>query len=92
VRHIPTLIASVQRSRSGRQILLSTHSRDLIAEEGIGLNEVVILEPGAEGTGVRLADEYPDVIHMVEGGVPLSDVLVPQTSPPGIEQLALFGD
>ncbi len=91
VRHIPTLIASVQRSRSGRQILLSTHSRDLIAEEGIGLNEVVILEPSTEGTTVRLADKYPNVIRMVEGGVPLSDVLVPQTSPPGIEQLALFG-
>jgi predicted ATPase len=92
VRHIPTLLASVQRSRAGRQILLSTHSRDLIAEEGIGLNEVVILEPGNEGTTVRLAAEYPDIINMVEGGVPLSDVLVPRTSPEGVEQLSLFGD
>jgi hypothetical protein len=92
VRHIPTLLASVQRSRAGRQILLSTHSRDLIAEEGIGLNEVVILEPGNEGTTVRLAAEYPDIINMIEGGVPLSDVLVPRTSPEGIEQLSLFGN
>jgi predicted ATPase len=90
VRHIPSLFASVQRKRGGRQILVSTHSRDLIAEDGIGLNEVLILEPGAEGTGVKLASEYPDIQILVDGGVPLSEVLVPRTSPPGIEQLSLF--
>jgi predicted ATPase len=90
VRHIPSLFASVQRKRGGRQILVSTHSRDLLAEEGIGLNEVLVLEPGAEGTKVKLAAEYPDITHLVDGGISLSDVLVPRTSPPGVEQLALF--
>ena len=90
VRHIPSLFASVQRKRGGRQILVSTHSRDLLAEEGIGLNEVLILEPGAEGTKVKLAAQYPDIAHLVDGGISLSDVLVPRTSPPGVEQLALF--
>jgi predicted ATPase len=90
VRHIPSLFASVQRKRGGRQIIVSTHSRDLLAEEGIGLNEVLILEPGVEGTQVKLAAEYPDIARLVDGGISLSDVLVPRTSPPGVEQLALF--
>lgn len=90
VRHIPSLFASVQHKRGGRQILVSTHSRDLIAEESIGLNEVLILEPGTEGTSIKLASEYPDITELVEGGISLSDVLIPRTSPPGIEQLALF--
>jgi predicted ATPase len=91
VRHIPSLFASVQRKRGGRQILVSTHSKDLIAEEGIGLNEVLILEPAREGTQVRLASEFPDIADLVDGGVPLSDVLIPRTSPPRVEQLSLFG-
>lgn len=90
VRHIPTLFASVQQKRGGRQILVSTHSRELIADEGIGLDEVMILEPGAEGTKVKLASEYPEVAALVEGGLSLSEVLIPRTSPPGVEQLALF--
>lgn len=90
VRHIPALFASVQYKRGGRQILVSTHSRELIAEEGIGLNEVLILEPGAEGTKVKLASEYPEIATLVEGGISLSEVLIPRTSPPGVEQLALF--
>lgn len=90
VRHIPSLFASVQRKRGGRQIIVSTHSRELIAEDGIGLNEVLILEPTNEGTRVKLASEYPDIQHLVDGGLPLSEVLVPRTSPPGIEQLSLF--
>jgi predicted ATPase len=92
VRHIPTLFANVQSSGVGRQILVSTHSRELVADEGIGLDEVLILEPGPEGTSVQLASTFDDLVDLVTGGVPLSDVLVPRTSPEGVEQLALFGD
>jgi predicted ATPase len=37
VRYIPQMLARVQR-RSGRQILISTHSTDLLQDEGIGLS------------------------------------------------------
>lgn len=40
VRSIPQMLARVQR-RSGRQILISTHSSDLLRDEGIGLDEVL---------------------------------------------------
>lgn len=89
VRHIPRLFANVQRS-GGRQILVSTHSRDLLSDESIGLDEVLVLEPSREGTKVRRADEYEDIRTLIGGGLSLSEVLLPRTSPAGVEQLALF--
>jgi len=89
VRHIPTLFANVQRS-GGRQIVVSTHSRDLLADESIGLDEVLVLEPSREGTTVHLAQEYEEVRMLLGGGLSLSDALLPRTSPEHVEQLALF--
>ena len=89
MRHIPGLFANVQRS-GGRQIVVSTHSRDLLADESIGLDEVLVLEPSREGTTVNRAEEYEQVRLLVGGGLSLSDALLPQTSPEGIQQLALF--
>lgn len=89
VRHIPRLFASVQRG-GGRQIIVSTHSRDLFSDEGIGLDEVLILGPSGEGTTIRRAIDYDDMESLVGGGLSLSEALLPRTSPEGIEQLALF--
>jgi len=89
VRHIPRLFANVQRTR-GRQIVVSTHSRDLLADESIGLDEVLVLEPSREGTKVRRASEYEEIQTLVGGGLSLSDVLLPKTSPVGVDQLTLF--
>ena len=49
VRFIPQMFGAFQR-RSGRQALISIHSPDLLRDEGIGLDEVLVLEPHQEGT------------------------------------------
>ncbi len=54
VRYLPQMFARVQR-RTGRQIIMSTHSPDLLRDEGIGLDEVLLLRPRAEGTDVQPA-------------------------------------
>lgn len=91
VRHIPQMFARIQR-RTGRQVIVSTHSSDLLQDEGIGLDEVLLLEPGDEGTSVRVARESPDVESLVGGGLTIAEVVLPQTRPEKVEQLALFGD
>ena len=48
VRFIPQMFARIQR-RSGRQVLTSTHSPDLLRDDGIGLNEVLLLSPEMRG-------------------------------------------
>jgi len=79
----------VQRT-GGRQIVISTHSHDLLADESIGFDEVLVLAPGREGTTVKPAAQYEEVRVLADGGLSLSEVLLPQTSPSGVEQLALF--
>ena len=90
VRFIPLLFASVQR-RTGRQTIVSTHSPDLLRDEGIGLDEVLLLEPSDEGTSVKLASEFEDVVKLLEGGLDLPETILPRTSPARVRQLALFG-
>jgi predicted ATPase len=53
IRYLPQMFARIQR-RSGRQIIASTHSTDLL-REGVGSNEVVLLSPSQEGTTARIA-------------------------------------
>ena len=91
VRHIPQMLARMQRRR-GRQILVSSHSAELLRDEGIGLDEVLILEPGPEGTGIRTAESYQDMKILVEGGLSLADAVIPHTRPQHAHQLSLFGD
>jgi predicted ATPase len=89
VRRIPQMFARIQR-RLARQIVVSTHSTELLQDEGIGLDEVLLLEPAAEGTVVRPASAFSDVRDLLEGGISLGDAIVPRTRPRNVEQLALF--
>jgi len=91
VRVLPQMLARVQR-RTGRQIFFSTHSPDLLRDEGIGLDEVLLLAPGAEGTDVTPAGSHQDIRDLLEGGLSLADVVIPRTRPERAGQLSLFGD
>jgi predicted ATPase len=89
IRRLPGLIFRLQRKRK-RQIFISTHSWDLLSQKGIGGEEVIMLEPGQEGTEARLASGDSEVRHLLEGGLSIADAALPRTGPPGLGQLALF--
>jgi predicted ATPase len=91
VRVLPQMFARVQRL-TGRQIFISTHSPDLLRDEGIGLDEVLLFVPEAEGTRVTAADSQQDILDLLNGGLSLADVVIPKTRPEKVEQLSLFGD
>lgn len=91
VRFLPQMFARVQR-RTGRQIILSTHAPDLLRDDGIGLDEVLLLRPGAEGTEVKPASTFQDVQDLLQGGLTLDEAVIPKTRPEQAEQLTLFGD
>lgn len=90
VRHLPRFFARIQH-QSGRQILISTHSPDLLRDEGIGLDEVLLLVPGREGTNVQLASRMEDIRDLLDGGLSLPEVILPRTEPGNALQLSLFG-
>jgi len=90
VRHVAQMFARVRR-HTGRQILVSTHSHDLLQDEGIGLDEVLLLEPGAEGSLVHSAGSIEDIRLMLEGGVSMADAVIPRTRPEKVHQMIMFG-
>ncbi|MCR4410971.1 MAG: AAA family ATPase [Thermoguttaceae bacterium] len=91
VRHIPQMFARMQR-RTGRQVFLSTHSPDMLRDRGIGLDEVLLLQPSREGTTVRPAGQIDQSRQLLKEGLTLADIVIPHTRPERAEQLTVFGD
>lgn len=80
IRHIPRMIARLGR-KTGRQVLLSTHSADLLSDEGIAPEEVLLLEPSEEGTEVRVAQEDEQVRDLLKGGATMPKPCCPGLLP-----------
>ncbi|MBI5762994.1 MAG: AAA family ATPase [Planctomycetes bacterium] len=89
IRIIPQLLARLQR-RVSRQVIVSTHSPELLSDSGIGLDEVLLLVPEGEGTVVRVASEIKEVSNLLKGGLTIAEAVLPHTKPRNIEQLMLF--
>jgi len=89
VKRLPSLFFRLQRRRK-RQVLISTHSGELLSDKGIGGEEVIILTPDREGTKAELASSSPDVQAPLEAGVAIADVVLPRTVPDRLGQLELF--
>jgi len=91
VRFVPSMMARAGR-KEGRQVLVSTHSRDLLSDEGIAPQEIVMLEPTNDGTKAYLASVDPEIVAMQTAGLRVGDSALPRTAPRHAEQLALFGE
>jgi predicted ATPase len=89
VRRLPGLIHRLQRQRK-RQVIITTHSADLLSDLGVGGEEVLLLEPGQDGTRVSTASSKADVKALLESGISVADAALPKTMPSHIEQLDLF--
>lgn len=85
------MFARIQR-RTGRQLIMSTHSSDPLRGDGIGKDEVLLLVPGREGTEVKALDTLAQVDELLSGGLSVADIVMPATRPEKAEQLALFAD
>ncbi len=89
VRHLPQMFARIQR-KGARQVLLSTHSPDLLHDEGIGLDEVFLLIPENEGTAMRSARSIAEIETLLRNGSTLGETVFPLTRPKDVGQLNLF--
>jgi predicted ATPase len=89
VRRLPSLIHRIQRKRK-RQIFISTHSFELLSDEGISGDEILMLVPSQEGTQIYSASSRPDIRALLESGLSAADAVLPHTEPPDLEQLELF--
>lgn len=86
---IPALIYKLQKPKK-RQVLITTHSMDLLSDRGISLDEILLLSPSVEGTVVNAASSVPEIKAMLEGGMTPASAVLPRTKPKDINQLTLF--
>ena len=97
VRKLPQLLAELQEEIrkmkrqslddfEPRQLLVSTHSDELLRDRGIGANEVLLIKPDKEGAVLEEPDP-DDRIALRNSELTAADVLLPKSGPSG--QLAL---
>ena len=86
VRQLPTILSRVRRS-GGPQVLLTTHSNEVLEDPGLGKDEVVVLKPGEEGTEAHPATVEPDIQELLDSGLSLAQILSPRTEPPAVQEL-----
>ncbi|MES2296218.1 MAG: AAA family ATPase [Pseudomonadota bacterium] len=88
VARLPQMVERINRLRRvKRQVLISTHSEDLLGDKGIAAEEVLRLEPGKDGTRVLNSDESER--DMIRHGLSVAEAILPKSAPKNIAQLLL---
>jgi len=89
VRRLARVIYRFQKAKV-RQVLVSTHSYELVSDKGIGAEEVVMLQPSKEGTKVTVAKDNRQIKTLLEEGANVAEAVLPATEPKDARQLELF--
>lgn len=87
IRMLPTVLARAQRTTSA-QIILTTHSPELLQDEGIRGDEVLVLRPTADGTEGEILSADTEAKVLLDSGLNVAEVALPLTEPPEIGGLA----
>lgn len=88
VKKLAAFIHKAQSSSGGRQVILSTHSADVLADPGISAEEILLIEPSKEGSLVKSGASIKQIKSLIESGIPASEAALPVTES---SQLQLFG-
>ncbi|MFH0867633.1 MAG: AAA family ATPase [Bacteroidota bacterium] len=87
ISKIGSLIFQIQKQKK-RQVILTSHSSDLLNDKGIRLDEIVILEPNNEGTKADIASGIKEVKLMLSTGMSPAAAILPRTKPKNVNQLS----
>ncbi len=88
VMKLPALMYRLQQQKK-RQIMLSTHSADLLSDKGIGGEEVLLLVPSSEGTKVYPASSMKEIRNLLERGMTPGEAILPRIAPADAFQLTM---
>jgi len=91
VKQLPGIMARVMR-KNKRQLLISTHSFELLADPGIALEETVLLKPEKEGSVAVTASDDQSSIEMSRQGMSVAEIVLPMAAPRDAVQLSLRFD
>lgn len=90
VSQFATLIAGTRLYRQ-QQVLVTTHSTSLLAEQGIAGTEVLVLTPTKAETKAELASEITHVQRLLQAGFTAGEVLLSGAGPQHAHRLSLLG-
>lgn len=88
VRQLAPFISRAQRAAGGRQAFISTHSDELMGDEGIGPNEILLVRTVAEGSEVVYGADIKEIREALDAGLTAAEVVMPMTAKEQIEQFA----
>ena len=89
VAQFPEFIAKIQRvKKGGRQVFITTHSYDILSNEGIAPEEVLLLTNSPEGTEVEVLTNVEKAKNILAAGFSMADVVMPLTKPWSIESMS----
>jgi predicted ATP-dependent endonuclease of OLD family len=87
VRCLPQMIERVHKHRKvKRQVIISTHSEEMLSDKGISADEVLRLEPSNDGTLLKSPNDIREERDLLESGLSVGEVVMPKTSPEGMDQ------
>lgn len=91
VRQLAPLIHRLQKTKSGkRQVIISTHSEELLRHRSIEPVEVLVLEPTKDGsTAIIPASTDEAIAALLQGGMSMADAVMPRTEAHDANQLLL---
>ncbi len=88
VQKLAEIIHFMQKRKSGkRQVIISTHSFDLLNTNGIDSSEIIILKPVKEGTTAQNANKMENIEGLLNTGLSPADVILPLTQAPNTKNL-----
>jgi predicted ATPase len=89
VTFIPQMLWNITRKRR-RQVILTTHSPEMLSDKGIGADEMLLLHPSSEGTEVESGNENSNVVALLAAGLSAAEATLPMVGPIRPERLAQF--
>lgn len=81
IKRLPGLFHRLTNlSKVQNQIIMSTHSYDLISDKGISLNEILLLKPRPEGALIEQGSQIEAAKELLEAGLTPGEVTMPEVS------------
>ena len=88
IANLPEFIAGIQRTKKqAQQVIITTHSYEMLDSPGIGTDEVLILQGSKEGTTIKKVSEIAEIKAVVDAGLSMADAVIPHTKPNNINNI-----
>jgi predicted ATPase len=87
IRYLPRMAAQLQK-KNKRQLLISTHSLEMLYDKGIAADEMLLLKPGKTGTEIEIGVNRREIKQLMEEGLSAAEAAVPEVRVPNVRQLS----